>query len=272
VLTAVVVHHDTPEETRACLRSLAGLRVVVVDNGSAAPFSSETALVLRTERNLGFAGGCNLGIARALADGAEQILLLNSDAEVEPDCVAQLQTALTGDVGIVAPAIRRRGGAVESMGVRFHRLTGRMINVRRATGDIDGVIGCCALIRKEVFERAGLFSEELFYGFEDLDLCLRAARVGFRSLCVPSATAWHLGARTIGERSPRRLYFAARNHLRVAETAAPLPAPSAAARAMMIIGYNVAFALFTSPAPRLPGLAAVARGVRDHFRRRYYAP
>jgi GT2 family glycosyltransferase len=284
MLAAVVTHFQTPDETRACLRSLRASdravdRIIVVDNGSRPPFAGD-AETLRVEENLGFGGGCNLGIARALDAGADSILLLNSDAEVAPDCVALLEAALSPGIGIVGPTIVRRGAPprVESAGVRFSPRTGRMINL--GAGHLDGprppaprrvesVIGCCMLIRRQVFERIGGFAAELFYGFEDLDFTLRAAAAGFATLCQPRATVWHLGARTIGERSPARLYFAARNHLRVAETAAPLPRPASAARALAIVGYNVAHAVFTSPAPRWAGLLAVGRGVRDHLRRRY---
>jgi GT2 family glycosyltransferase len=277
VIAAVVTHYQTPEETRTCLRSLRGQvgAIVVVDNGSTPPFTAEGVELIRSPRNLGFGGGCNLGIRKALDLDAVKILLINSDAEVEPGCVAQLDQVLAerSDIGIVAPAILQNG-RVESLGVRFSRWSGRMVLVtqRDRPGrliECEAVTGCCALIRREVFLRAGLFDEELFYGFEDLDLCLRAAAAGFASACRSDATVHHLGARSIGARSPRRLYFAARNHLRVAESAAPLPAPAAAARSAAIIGYNLLHALVTAPAPRVAGVSAVLRGAYHHYRRRY---
>jgi GT2 family glycosyltransferase len=134
---------------------------------------------------------------------------------------------------------------------------------------VDAIVGCCALIRREVFESVGLFSGELFYGFEDLELCLRASAAGFRTVCQPAATVWHLGARTIGRTSPARLYFAARNHLRVAERAAPLALLPSALRAAALIGFNLAHALITAPAPRWAGVRAVMSGVADHVRGRY---
>ena len=106
-------------------------------------------------------------------------------------------------------------------------------------------------------------------GFEDLELGLRAARAGFRSVCQPAAVARHAGARTIGARSADRLYFATRNHLRVAQLGAPLRPIASAARSATILALNVAHALFTARAPRLAGLRAVADGARDHWRGRY---
>jgi hypothetical protein len=262
-IVAVVIHYQTPAETRAAVASLAGQveRVVVVDNGSEPPFPE----AIRSSHNLGFAGGCNLGIAAA--GDCDALLFLNSDAQATAGCVAKMAAELRPGVGIVGARILR-DGEIESVGVRFSSRTGRM-TLMRSPGACDAVIGCCMLVKSAVLARVGLFAGELFYGFEDLDLCLRAARAGFATTCCTDAVVHHLGARSIGERSPDRLYYAARNHLRVAATAAPVGAAAGAARAAAICGYNLAHALFTSPAPRLAGVRAVLRGIYDHSRRRY---
>jgi len=256
--------------------------VIVVDNGSPARFRG--ADVIRSERNLGFGGGCNLGIRAALDGGATRVLLVNSDAEVAPDCVGRLEAALDARpaLGLLGPLVVQPGppARVESWGIRFSRASGRMRNLGAGASpearpgglvEVDAPNGCCLLARREVFERAGLFTEELFYGFEELELGLRAGRAGFGSAVDPSAVVMHLGARTIGAASPDRLYYAARNHLRVAAESAPLPPPAAWARAGAIVAMNFAHALVRAPAPRIAGLRAVARGVYDHARGRYGA-
>jgi GT2 family glycosyltransferase len=125
------------------------------------------------------------------------------------------------------------------------------------------------LIRKEALDAAGHFTEDYFFSFEDLDFCLRARAHGYRTACVGTATVEHRGAHSIGAGSPRRLYFAARNHLLLAQRAAPLGVAGTVARAGAIVSLNLAHALFRSPAPRLAGVTAVARGVRDHLLGRY---
>ena len=77
------------------------------------------------------------------------------------------------------------------------------------------------LIRRPVFELAGLLDEEYFFSFEDIDFCLRAADKGFRSACVEAAVAYHEGASTIGRQSPRRMLFATRDHLATPSRALP---------------------------------------------------
>jgi GT2 family glycosyltransferase len=286
---AVVVNYGTFELTRRCAGSLlqahpplAGL--VLVENGTnegerlAAAFPS--AKVVISPRNLGFSGGTNLGLKRALAEGATRVLLLNSDACMPGDGPSQLERALDEDssLGIVAPLVVSPSGQVESAGIEL-RPSGRMLNRgfgRRVTElgpnprlDADGVVGTCMLIRREVLEAIGNFDEEYFYGFEDLDFCLRARDAGFRSACIGSVRVEHLGSASIGAQSPRRLYFAVRNHLRLLSRRPGEPLSSA--RAARVIGWHLAHALFRAPAPRLPALAAIARGILDHRRRRYGA-
>src|SRR5262249_25180660 len=128
---------------------------------------------------------------------------------------------------------------------------------------VDAVSGCAMLVRREVLERVGLFDEAYFFGFEDLDLCLRARAAGFRSEVVPEAAVRHEGHATIGRRSPERLYHAARNHLRLARRARPSGRVHAALRQLAVAGYNVAHALRGGEVPRGPGLRAVLRGIRD---------
>jgi GT2 family glycosyltransferase len=269
-LAAVIPHLDTPDETRRCVASLRRSRrpidqIIVVDNGSKCPITLEDVTVVRAERNLGFSGGCNLGVAHAA--GADAFLLVNSDAEIEADTVEKLEGALKSGVGIVGPAIFDMSGRVESMGVRFSRFTGRMRNLRRAGTRVEAVVGTCMLITREVLDRCGLLDERFFYGFEDLELCLRAAHHGFSTRLVPAAVAHHELAATIGRASPDRLYYAARNHLYAAH-AAPLPFPLSRAREANILLLNLAHAIFTSEAPLVSGLSAVVSGALDYLRGR----
>ncbi len=119
-VTAVVVNWQRPEDTLRCLASLRQCRpespkLVVVDNDSdsaaIAPIvAAHPGLDLfRFDSNRGFAAGANLGIRHALAEGAAAVLLVNDDAEVEPDCLYQLvETAAPRDV---AAATHRSSGS-----------------------------------------------------------------------------------------------------------------------------------------------------------------
>jgi GT2 family glycosyltransferase len=118
------------------------------------------------------------------------------------------------------------------------------------------------LVRREVFDRIGLLEESYFFGFEDVDFCLRARDAGFRTACVQTATLLHAGSATIGPRSPRLIYFGTRNHLLLASR---LAGPRLV-RSWCIGVYGAAHVLVSSPVPRWQAVPAFLRGVRDYRR------
>ena len=109
-LVAVVLSYNGREDTLAALESLRGIETVVVDNGSSDGSAEAVAErfpdveLVRTGVNLGFAGGNNVGIRRALDRGADWVLLVNNDAEVEPGLVEALAAAAAArpDAGVLA--------------------------------------------------------------------------------------------------------------------------------------------------------------------------
>jgi GT2 family glycosyltransferase/glycosyltransferase involved in cell wall biosynthesis len=291
-LAAVVLNYRTPQQTWLAVRSLqtSFMRpslTFVVDNGSgdesAAALGRSLAdvSVIETGANLGFSGGCNAGIRAALAAGAEQVMLVNSDAVLAPDAIDHLVNAMRRDatLGIVAPVLlsREEPDHVASAGIMFSRRTGRMrhygagMPVSSLTPGpvrvVDAVSGCVMLIRAAVFERAGLLDVDYFFSFEDIDFCLRAAGAGFRTACVQESMAYHEGGHSIGRRSARRAYFATRNHLRLAARAG---APRGRRlRSGFIVGLNAAYVLVAPEVPLVRGLGALTRGVWHHVTGRY---
>ncbi len=295
-LAAVVLNYCTPDDTllaaRAALGSIRPIDdLIVVDNGSddgSEPFLRESvpeARVLQTGRNLGFADGTNAGIRAALDEGAGLIAIVNSDVITPPQTLARLEEALASNpaLGIVGPLVcsRTEPTRVASGGIAFSRASGRMrhLDANREMSalapppviDVDGVSGCLMLVRRAVFEQVGLFAGDYFFSFEDLDFCLRARAAGFRSACVTGALAYHEGGLTIGRRSPRRVYFATRNHLALAARLGDESLPRSLARTAAILSFNLAYVLTSPDVPRVRGLAAFARGALDHFAGRYGA-
>jgi GT2 family glycosyltransferase len=290
-LAAAIVHFGTPGQTAACVAALHRSRrtvdhVVVVDNGSgdrSLPDKLEQVDWIEVPRNLGFAGGANLGIQHALDAGASRILLLNSDAVVEPDCLGILESAVEQPgVGLAGPAIvsARDPATLESIGITYAPVTGRMRlsdwgkPVGTAGGPahpVDALSGCALMIRREVFDRVGLLPEEYFFGFEDLDFCLRARSAGFLASCAPAARVLHQGGASLAPGSPDRIYFATRNHLLLARRACPLPAPLSALRAAHIVALNLAYLTLHAKVPRLAGARGLASGLCDYYAGRFGA-
>ncbi|HWK09139.1 MAG TPA: glycosyltransferase family 2 protein, partial [Vicinamibacterales bacterium] len=261
--------------------------IEVVDNGSgddsvgALRRSLPGVRISALSENGGFSAGCNAGIRAALDRGAGSILLVNSDAVLAPDAIERLTDVAANDphIGIVAPVLlsREEPDRIASAGIRYSTRTGRMRHrgAGRRIGSlepgsahvVDAVSGCVMLIRREVFDRVGFLDERYFFSFEDVDFCLRARAAGFTTVCAQTAIAYHEGGRTIGRRSPRRVYFATRNHLRLSAEAGS--ASGRAVRAGCVLGLNAAYVLVSPEAPLVGGFAAFVRGAWHHFSGHY---
>jgi GT2 family glycosyltransferase len=287
-LGVVVLSWNGREDTLACLRSLAEvcyepLDVVVVDNGSsdgsADAVAAEFAAVelVRSERNLGYAGGMNLGAERALARGADLVLLLNNDTVVAPDALGAL----------VEEAVRRPGAAglcpvvyftdppdaIWYAGARFDPRRGyqgrHLQEAPAGVAATERACGAALLVPAGTIAELGLFDEELFAYAEDADWSLRAREAGHELLVVPAARVWHhVSSATGGEGSAGALYYSVRNVLAVCERHAPLGRIGTWRRRAVVVGAHTAMALRH---PSRERLRAIREGYRD-FRRGRFGP
>lgn len=257
-VTVVVLNWNGCDDTLACLASLQrctypALRILVVDNGSSD--GSEEAIraahpdvdFLQTGSNLGFAGGNNAGTERALADGADFVLLLNNDTEVDPDFVEPLVEAALADerVGIVGSSIAYAHDPSRLWafgGGRFDVATGWVRHVQQevdpATLGTRGtrhyyITGCTMLLRRELVETVGMLDTSYFHFCEDVDLCLRAEKQGYRVTVAPRSRLIHKVSATTGVSSPRFLYYNLRSRLTLVRRHGPPGSPSALAVAIL---------------------------------------
>jgi GT2 family glycosyltransferase len=179
--------------------------VIVVDNGSdAAPDLPEHPAItlVRNEENRGVAAARNQGIALGRA---ADVLILDSDAELGPGCLAALIEALDADpvIGLAAPvyedqppeASAGRAPTVARKLARGLGLTSNYRGVRRAPDarrwPVAFAIGACQLLRRAAWDRVGGIDETFFYGPEDLDFCLRLGQAGFTVVQVADAHCHH---------------------------------------------------------------------------------
>src|SRR4029453_16151693 len=194
-IAAVVLNFRTPELTVRAVHSLLQSTrsiddLIVVNNDGVSTLRPDDSWpknvrIIETGDNLGFSGGINAGIRAALKDGAEHVLLLNSDATVAPDCIERLERCLTStpNAGIIGPVVvtRSNPSIVESLGMEYSERSGRMrlkgAHVPVASLElpkssvVDAVTGCCMLISRGVFDAIGLLDQDYFFSFEDLDFC-----------------------------------------------------------------------------------------------------
>jgi hypothetical protein len=237
-IAAVLVNWNGAEDTLATLRSLDALparrrlRVVVVDNGS----SDGSAARLRRERpdvevletgaNLGFAGGNQAGIRRALA-GPEigWVLLLNTDVEVDPGFLEPLVAAcLDPEVGAAGPKIFYADPPDRLWAAGGRLRIRETVTVEYGRGEADGprwsrpadvtyLTTCCLLVPRDVLERVGPLDPAYFINVDDADWCRRALDAGYRLRYVPESRIWHkVAASTAGGYTPARTFHTGRSN------------------------------------------------------------
>lgn len=228
-IAIIVLNWNGRDLTLDCLRSLEAvstpnLRILVVDNASTdgsadavrARYGTRVT-VMENAANIGFAAGNNAGIRRALADGADFVLLLNNDTVVAPDFVDRLLHPFVSmpQLGVTAPKIYYAepknqiwfaGGEIS-----LWRGVARHVGIRETDHgqydverDIDYATGCAFLARSSVFEKIGGLDPGYRAYFEDADFCVRARHAGFRIRYIPTSHVWHRISSSTGGQLSRR--------------------------------------------------------------------
>jgi len=241
-IVAVVLDWNQPALTLDCVRALlqsAGPpAVVVVDNGSRPAAAAALAAglpggcgLVRNPRNLGFAGGMNVGIRHALRGGAEYVWLMNNDAFPDPGCLSTLVAALAADprLAAVTPALfypdGREQPAVGRVGWHPPRAEMSLASDRpEPVGAGYWLCGAALLFRADVLRQTGGFDERFFAYWEEVDLLQRAARLGYQFRAVPGARCVHLeSASSGGGAGPFASHMLARNAWRYMRKHVRLP-------------------------------------------------
>ncbi|MDX9734614.1 MAG: glycosyltransferase [Thermoanaerobaculia bacterium] len=229
LLSVVVPTHDTRELTLRCVdAALASrlpegtvLEIVVVDDGSRdatgeALAGREGVRVVRNEEPAGFAGAANRGVSETRG---EVVVLLNSDAEVEPDSLAAVASAFAadGNLGIAGAALRYPDGTPQWSAGRepdllwlfaqasgLPALLGRVPGWRRVKplhvetpADVGWVSGAAMALRTAVWRAHGPLDASFAFYVQDLDFCFRARAGGWRVRLLPAFRAMHRQGATI---------------------------------------------------------------------------
>jgi GT2 family glycosyltransferase len=286
--TIVVLSWNGREDTLACLGSTREIprddvRVICVDNGSvdgsveAVRHQFPEVELIENERNLGFAGGNNAGIRRALELGSDWVVLLNNDATLAADAIDALERVASrpSTAGVLGGKVlfADRPDRIWFAGQRFNARLGYSGRPRghgrRDTKRYDEVIpvertvGTLMAVSREAIDTVGLLDEELFAYVEDVEWCLRMRRAGYEVLFVPGARAWHRVSASGGgdSVSTHPLYYGARNTIVVCERHTPLGRAGTLLRRLVVAATFGLRAL--ARRNRREALRAVGTGVRD---------
>ena len=224
----VTVNWNQFEDTCECVDSLITQEgvitdLIVVDNGSTD--DSELWLrnkypnitIIKSKKNIGFAGGFNLGIRLALTRDVDNIMIVNNDTVAEKDMIRKLLGEMSDEkVGVTSPLILYYSdpNRIWSSGGDINPTVLMPIDAHHRDEHLTKPVfrtflsGCCLLIKKSLIESVGFFDERFFLYFEDLDYCLRIMRSGWRMKVVPSARLLHkVSLSSGGERAPQERYY-----------------------------------------------------------------
>lgn len=249
-LWVVLISWNNRSDVLRCLGALqqqthphVHVRLALVDNGStdgtpqAVRQHFPQVRLFRLAHNYGFARAANVVLRYALNQQADYVLLLNSDTWFEPDFLERLVSVAQHhrQCGIISPKVCLHnapetlwgvGGLITRGGVRFVGLhepdTGQYDDSRSGSTDdvdkalydsLDFVFGCAMLIRTDVLRDTGLMDGRFFVFYEEMDLCVRARRAGWRVGLASGVRLLHEGSGTTRHQSALRHFYLARSRL-----------------------------------------------------------
>ncbi len=217
--------------------SYKNLKVYVIDNNSNDGVEDEMAnfpevKFIQTGDNLGYTGGNNIGIKKALEDRCEWVFLLNPDAEVDHNAIKILvERTKENDAQLSNPKIYFAG----SKKIWF---AGKKLDLLNVLGSHRGVdeqdsgkydqeeeledgTGCAMLVEAKVFEKIGFLDQDYFLYYEESDFIYRARKAGFKMMYIPDSIVYHENAKSTGVGSPLQDYFITRNRMLFAKKFLP---------------------------------------------------
>ena len=235
----IVLNWNGWQDTLVCIASLQKLEyssfgLMVVDNGSSDDSTAHLLAhrpaveLIQTGSNLGFGGGCNVGIRKALERGVDFIWLINSDATADPLALSALvQVAEANDQVAAVGSVLYEAGQPDRIqlwgGGTVKLWTGRSHH-QRAPAPLDFISGASLLLRREALLTAGLFDEQLFFMYwEDTDLGFRLRAAGWQLAVAPASRVWHKQSASLGQRSPLLDEYFTRSGVRFLRRHAPVP-------------------------------------------------
>ena len=189
--------------------------------------SNRGFILIKNPRNEGFADGNNIGINYAMQSlKPRYILLLNNDTIVDRELLNNLVScASTIDgIGIEGPRINfyDRPDTISSAGgvINFWKGSTPQYDelndppkANKQIYDVDFVSGCALFIDTEIFKSVELFDEKFFLYWEDIDLCYRTKKSGYRIICNRDAVIWHKISQSFNKVSTVAVYYGHRNQI-----------------------------------------------------------
>lgn len=233
----ILLNFNSYQDTFECVESIlnsneSNYQIYIIDNASQDDsfsrlkndFQEDIRIsFLFSKENLGFSGGCNVGIKEALKRDYDYVLLLNNDTIVTDSFLSEMLSIAkkVTRVGIVGgkTLFNDDRKSIWDAGGYICEKSYRGIRRRENHPDINdvnevGFITCClALVKAEVFHKIGLLPEAYFFGSEEWEFSLRAHRAGFKLMYTPKSIIYHKVGRSHDHTSAKMLYNTYRNRI-----------------------------------------------------------
>ncbi len=245
-VSIILVNYNGMNYLESCINSIQqqsylNYEIIIVDNASQdksiefIKCKFPKVKLIELTNNEGFGVGCNIGIEDALVRGFKYFLLVNTDTILENNLLELLMKKANQNT-VLTPQIYctdKENNSIENVkkNSTVSWYTGGKIDFKTALvnqnifalveegeksefNDINFISGCCMLIPARVVNRVGLFDENYFMYYEDVDYCMRIIEQGFKMQYVPEAKMWHkVGGSAEGEISCLSQYYTTRNRL-----------------------------------------------------------
>ena len=246
----LILNYNSARETIECVESIikyvkyANYKIIILDNNSQdnscvylnnkiKDISKEynvSICLIENSTNYGYAYGNNIGIKKALLDGAKYICIVNPDIVATEDFLSELVNQLSQDnkIGMICPAVVSDNNATicTLAGAEIGNITGytRLINSGKKLSEInpklykcDYLGGMCVLVRKEVIDKIGYIPENYFLFYEETEWCIKSNNVGYKCVSDANVSVIHKGSVTIDRASKGKInmhnYYMYRNRI-----------------------------------------------------------
>ena len=236
----IILNWNGKKDTLECLESVQQInypnyQVVVADNGSvdgsvsAIQEKFSDVHIIENQENLGFAGGNNVGIEYAVAEGADYVFLLNNDTTVDTQLLWAFieATEKYQEAGIFGAKIYmyKSPEKIWYAGAKWLPEQAKFIHLGQGEFDskikwqqikeTEYICGCAFFIKTEVIKEIGVLDSRYFLTWEETDWCYRARKAGYQCMVVPNAKVWHKISASFsgGQQAPHAQYFWWRNRL-----------------------------------------------------------
>ena len=239
-VSIIIPHYNNFSILDQCLKSLenitySNLEIIVIDNNSyddsfqKIKNNYKNLILKKSSKNLGYAGGCNLGASFATGD---YLLFLNNDTVQDPHFLNHMVDSLDKDEKIASVQSKIKniknkdlfdyagacGGYIDYLVFPFCR--GRIFNTvekdilqYEKSRDVFWTSGTAFITRKSIFINMGGFDEKLFAHMEEIDYCWKCNLANYKCIVNPKSVVYHQGAKTLGYDSPYKTYLNHRNSM-----------------------------------------------------------